>query len=92
MRTVPHLVLVLRADAPPEVRARTAERLAEVARTLGSAYVNRAISASSPFPERGAVIVRCDADRCVRLDLAESLVERIYVQDRPSPDRRSGAA
>ena len=76
----PHLVLILRADAPPAVRARTAEQLAAIARTAGVDLVNRAISAALPMPDDGAVVVRCDGDRCVRLAVRDPLVEQVTLR------------
>jgi hypothetical protein len=76
----PHLVLVLRADAPPPVRARTAGQLSEVARCAGTDLVNRAISAALPMPAAGAVVVRCDGVRCVRLDVREPLAEQVTLR------------
>ena len=76
----PHLVLVLRPDAPADLRARTAVQLSEVARAAGADLVNRAIAAALPLPGHGSVVVRCDADRCVRLEVREVLAERVTLR------------
>lgn len=83
------LLLVLRPDASPEVRADTARRLADVAATAGPELVNRALTVALPLPASGAVVVRCDADRCARLEVREPLAERVEL--RAAPDRSLAA-